>query len=112
MKCIFLYNSLDKKIIRNYDYIVKELSSMFTIDSFACNSLNELIDTIKNECAKYDVLLFSGGDGTFSYIVNEVYRINSEMRLAYIPSGTACDIAKNLGISKNVKKAIKIDYYK
>ena len=65
-------------------------------------------EEVSISCKKADVICFGGGDGTFNLVVNEVLKNETRPILAYIPSGTANDIASNLKISKNVKKAVKV----
>ncbi len=57
---------------------------------------------------KIDMILISGGDGTVNECVNGIADQKHRPKIAYIPSGTACDIAKTLGIPKKVDKALKI----
>ncbi len=66
-------------------------------------------EIVKEACyEKIDMLLVSGGDGTMNECVNGLATSRHKPKIAYIPSGTACDIAKTLGIPKNVDKALKI----
>ena len=59
-------------------------------------------------CGEYDSIIFSGGDGTFNDVCNCVSKNEMRPILGYIPSGTANDISKNLKLSKNFKKALKV----
>lgn len=64
---------------------------------------------VKESCyEKIDMILISGGDGTVNECVNGLAGQRFRPKVAYIPSGTACDIAKTLGIPKNVDKALEI----
>ena len=51
-------------------------------------------------------LLIVGGDGTMNEAINGIADF-SKVRLAYIPSGSANDLAKALGISSDVKKVVE-----
>lgn len=109
MKCIFLYNPALYKLKRNLSYIIKELSSKFDkVDVEEITSEDMMRDMVDKTCAHYDVLCFGGGDGTFNLVANEILKYETRPKLAYIPSGTANDIASNLKIPKNVKKALKM----
>lgn len=55
-----------------------------------------------------DLLIISGGDGTLHECINGLAEVESVPKVGYIPSGTACDIAGTLKISKNVQKAMDI----
>ena len=109
MKAIFLYNHNDYKVLRKLKYINKEFSSYFELYKNMCiNSLEELDKVIKEEVKEYDLLIFSGGDGTFNNVINNVIKYNIDIKIGYLPTGTANDIAHNLKISRHIKQAIKI----
>lgn len=111
MNCLFIYNpnSGRGKIKKKIAYIEEQLKKKFTeVTIYATKSSEDTCEAAANACGKYDVLIFSGGDGTFNEVlcgvsVNEVRPI-----LGYIPSGTVNDIARNLCISGNIKKALQI----
>ncbi len=110
MKCIFIYNpkSGKGKVFKKLDYIKQELSKKYTtVDIHETTSQQDTIQTAKNSCDKYDAIIFSGGDGTFNDITCGIAEMPNRPILGYIPTGTVNDIARNLGISKNIKKAVQ-----
>ena len=110
MKCIFIYNpkSGKGKVFKKLDYIKQELLKKYEIvDVHETTSQQDTIDTAKYSCEKYDAIIFAGGDGTFNDITCGIAEMPNRPILGYIPTGTVNDIARNLGISKNIKKAIK-----
>ncbi len=111
MKCIFIYNpnSGKGKVLKNKDYIIDQLLKKFdTVDVHATTSQKDTIETSKKACGIYDVIVFSGGDGTFNDVTCGIAEIDNRPLLGYIPTGTVNDIARNLKISKNIKKAVKV----
>lgn len=111
MKCLFLYNpkSGKGKIIKKLDYIIKTLEHRFqSVDVYETTSANDLIEVVKEKSTQYDAIIFSGGDGTFNDVTCGVAALEKRPVLGYIPTGTANDIARNLRISRNVKKALKV----
>ncbi len=111
MKCIFIYNpkSGRGKLLKHIDYICKELENKYDIvEIYATKSQEDTIRIAKESCGKYDALIFAGGDGTFNDVICGISSEPIRPVLGYIPSGTANDIAKNLKISKNYKKALKV----
>lgn len=111
MKCIFIYNpnSGKRKIKANIDYIESRLRERFTeVVIYETKSQKDLIDTAADSCDIYDAIFFSGGDGAFNNIIQGVMRKPNRPPLGYIPSGTVCDIGRNIGSSKNIKKALDI----
>jgi YegS/Rv2252/BmrU family lipid kinase len=111
MKCIFIYNpnSGKGKLLKKLDFIKNTLLKKYdTVDMYPTSSREDTINIAYEACTKYDEIIFAGGDGTFNDITNSVLRNDVRPPLGYIPCGTCNDIAKNLKISKNVKKALKV----
>ena len=111
MKCIFIYNpnSGKRKIKANIDYIESRLKERFQqVVIYETKSQKDLIDTAADSCDKYDAIFFSGGDGAFNNIIQGIMRKPNRPPLGYIPAGTVCDIGRNIGSSKNIKKALDI----
>lgn len=110
MKCIFIYNPKSGKgqVFKNINYIANELKKKFEIvDIHETISQQDTIDTAQKACDQYDAIIFSGGDGTFNDITCGIAAMDKRPILGYIPTGTVNDIARNLKISKNIKKAMK-----
>lgn len=55
----------------------------------------------------YDLIVFSGGDGTLNDMVNILMNQGCQTLLGYIPMGSTCDFAHSIGISKNPFLALK-----
>lgn len=111
MRCIFLYNPISGKgkIEKKVEYIKTQLLKKFDfVDIYETQSREDMINKAYDACDIYDYIIFSGGDGTFNDICNCVSNSNKRPILGYIPSGTANDIAKNLKISRNIKKALDV----
>jgi diacylglycerol kinase (ATP) len=109
MRVGFIYNpeSGSGKIERNSQYI---------IDAFT--NKGHVIDVLKTKKSldaknyaiesDHDMLLVAGGDGTLNEVVNGLMTKEQRPKIAYIPTGTVNDVAHMLGISMNVKKAVKL----
>lgn len=111
MKCIFMYNpnSGKGKIVRKLDLIETTLKSKYKeVTMYATKSGLDTREVAYESCTKYDAIIFSGGDGTFNEVLTGVSKQDIRPILGYIPSGTVNDIARNLGIPRNIKKALKI----
>lgn len=109
-KCIFIYNpkSGKGKVFKKLNYIIDKLKTKYDIvDVHETTSQEDTKESAKNACGKYDAIIFSGGDGTFNDVACGIAQVDNRPILGYIPTGTVNDIARNLGISKNIKKAIK-----
>lgn len=111
MRCIYLYNpkSGNGKILSKLNYIKNTLEKKYSeVVLYQTKSSEDTIETAKRACNEFDAIIFSGGDGTFNDVTCGVASQDIRPILGYIPSGTVNDIAKNLKIPKNVRKALKI----
>ena len=50
---------------------------------------------------EYDIVACIGGDGTLSEVMSGLMKLENPPKLAYIPMGTANDVATTLGLPKN-----------
>lgn len=109
-KIFFIYNpsSGKKNLTRRLHVIEKEIAKhcneYVTVKS---KSREFFLSEVRKACALYDLIIFSGGDGTFNLAANAIKDLENLPTFAYLPSGTTCDMAYNLGISKNIKKGIR-----
>ena len=112
MKCLFIYNPLsgkNKRLMKKMDYIEKKLKEKYDVlDIVPTQYAGHAIDLARNSCGKYDALIFSGGDGTFSEVVKGIGESKEAPTLGFIPSGTISDMANNYKIPRNIKKAIDV----
>lgn len=110
MKCIYIYNPVSGRGVDDYKlgYIIKNLHKKYdSVDVYQSKSPSDLTRLAKEACGKYDAIIFSGGDGTFNNVARGVSSQEVRPPLGYIPMGTSNDNARNLGIKKNVKKAVR-----
>ena len=111
MKCIYLYNpkSGKGKILSKVELIRKTLLTKFDeVVLYETKSAKDTIEASKKACNEFDAIIFSGGDGTFNDVTCGVAAQEKRPILGYIPSGTVNDIARNLRIPLNVKRALII----
>ena len=111
MKSIFVYNpeSGKGKIKQYKDYIIEKLSQKYgEIECVETEYAGHAHDLAKDAVGKYDYFFVSGGDGTINEVVNGFGGAENKPILGYIPSGTVNDVANSLGLSKNIKKCVKI----
>ena len=85
-----------------YKKLVLDFILKYT-QSFKCIGLDD-IKTI--DIYQYDTLFVLGGDGTINKLLP--YIVNSDIKLAIIPCGTANLLAAKLGLSANIGKTLKI----
>lgn len=110
MKCIFIYNphSGKGKISKHESFIVSELKKKYDVVSVAPTQYAGHAYTLATDaCTKYDCIIVGGGDGTLNEVINAIAKQETSPIIGYIPAGTVNDCARTLGISKNLKKAVK-----
>jgi len=112
MKCLFIYNPVsgkNKKLMKKMDYIEKKLKEKYeVVDIVPTQYAGHTIELAREACGKYDSLIFSGGDGTFSEVIKGIGESRRAPTLGFIPSGTVSDMANNYKIPRNIKKAINV----
>lgn len=111
MKCIFIYNPVSGKgkIAKKLEYIVSSLKEAYEeVEVYATKATGDMRRVARESVGVYDAIIFSGGDGSFNEVLQGIGDLDNLPQLGYIPSGTVNDIARTLGIPKNIKKALQI----
>ena len=105
-QAVFLYNTQSGKgkaarsveaictVFRAYGYEIEPRLIDFSANPFDGN------ETI-------DLMVVAGGDGTVNYVVNAMKRKGLDIPLGVIPSGTANDFARALGMSREPLEAAR-----
>lgn len=112
MKCLLVYNPVSghsKQFIKKLSYVEKELKKKYeVVDIVPTEYAGHGVELAKKSCGKYDTIIASGGDGTFSDVLKGLGENKQAPILGYIPSGSCGDIAYNHNIPHNIKKALKV----
>lgn len=111
-KCAIIYNpqSGRKLFESKLDYVIERVEqSGYEVDVRATAKPRHATEITKEVCdLGYDLIIVSGGDGTVHEVINGLCKKNDRIKIGYIPSGTACDLANTLKIPKNIDKALDI----
>lgn len=106
-KALLVYNPKSGNsnlILNNFDLITTKLLKkgiILTLYSIS-RDYDRLIEILKNE--KYDIVILSGGDGTLSRCLTDMYNENIEFpEIAIFPTGTSNDLAKSLNLGEKIK---------
>lgn len=112
MKCLLIYNPVSgrsRRFIKKLSYVEKELKKKYdVVDIKPTTYAGEAKVMAKEACGKYDVVIASGGDGTFSEVLNGIGENKNAPVIGYIPSGSCGDIANNHNIPHSIRKAVKL----
>ena len=87
--------------------IIQTFSSAgYEVTVYPTKSTLDAFNHVKEAEGIYDLIVCSGGDGTFNETIAAVMGFSSEKPpIGYIPSGTTNDFAVSLSIPKDMKKA-------
>jgi len=66
----------------------------------------EAIELARTASKKYEAVVAVGGDGTVNEVVNGI--VDTSAKLGILPIGSGNDYAKIVGLSKNLKKDLKV----
>ena len=111
MKCIFMYNPVSGrgKVRKRLHKIVRSLKEKYeTVDVYETKGRGDMTRVVREQAANYDAIVFAGGDGTVNEVVQGICESGMSPELGYIPTGTVNDVAHSLGISKKIRRALKV----
>ena len=106
-KALLVYNPKSGNsnlILNNFDLITTKLLKkgiILTLYSIS-RDYDRLTEILKNE--KYGIVILSGGDGTLSRCLTDMYNENVEFpEIAIFPTGTSNDLAKSLNLGEKIE---------
>lgn len=109
MRCLFLYNpnSGKGKIRKKLPLIERTLKTRYDeVMLYATKSAEDLKSKVAESAEEFDAIIVAGGDGTFHLVIDAIGE--REVKLGFLPAGTANDVARSLGIPTNTKKALQV----
>ncbi|NLW48908.1 MAG: YegS/Rv2252/BmrU family lipid kinase [Firmicutes bacterium] len=84
-------------------------SQNIQVQTFQLSRLNDheiLLQALSQ--IRFDLLIISGGDGTINFVVNLLLKNNISLPIGIIPAGTSNDLARNLKLPLDQKKAVDL----
>ena len=111
LNALVCYNPLSgkQKVGKKLEYIKEILGTKYSVvDVYATTGIGSLTEHLKMHGNEYDLIIVSGGDGTFNEAVTGLIDGNCHSSLAYIPGGTCNDVGTMLKLPRNIKKAMKM----
>ena len=110
MKTLFIYNpnGVHMQIKYNLYDVLNTLSKEYKdLVVYASTKTKDIINYVKKNGSKYELIIVSGGDGSLSEAVNGIMSLKKKPKLGYIPAGSTNDYASSLKLSKDMKKCAK-----
>lgn len=110
-KVKFIYNpfSGNKMIINKLDIIIKKYQmKKYVIIPYRIDEETSIEEAFYDIEDGYDHILIAGGDGTVDIIINHMKENDICIPIAILPTGTANDFAKTLGMSENIEDTLDI----
>jgi YegS/Rv2252/BmrU family lipid kinase len=107
-KVKFIYNpySGENTIISDIDKVIDvHQKHGYTVVPYRICFDYELTQAFLDIDDTYKYILVAGGDGTVDNVVNHMEKLNINLPISVLPTGTANDFAKFLGIPQDVEKA-------
>lgn len=109
-RAMLIVNPCAGRKIPNLDvaYIVLTLQKHgYVIKVYYTQRQGDATTLVKKYGSNFDTIICCGGDGTFHEVVNGVLTLDVDKPIGYIPTGTTNDFAKSIGISHEIREAVK-----
>ena len=110
-KLLFIFNPCSGKgQIKNklMDVIDTMVKAGYEVTVHSTQDREDAMRKVKEEAAKYDLVVCSGGDGTLDEAVTGMMQSEKKVPLGYIPAGSTNDFANSLKIPKDILKAAHV----
>ena len=107
-KVKFIYNpySGEKIIASQIDNVIKVHQKYgYEVVPYRISLQYNINNAFKDIDESYDYILVAGGDGTVDNVVNHMKKNSINLPIGILPTGTANDFAKFIGMPINVEKA-------
>lgn len=111
MKTLFIYNPHAGHVQIKYNLwdIVNTLSSVYKdLNIYSSTKQKDILNYVKRNGSKYDLIIISGGDGSLSETVNGLMKLEKKPKIGYIPAGSTNDYAASLKLPKDMKKCAEL----
>lgn len=110
-KLLFILNPRSGKgqIKENLADIVDILvKTGYEVTVYTTQCPKDAVNKTREEAARYDRIVCSGGDGTLDEVVTGMMLSEKKIPIGYIPAGSTNDFGNSLGIDKDMLKAAQI----
>ncbi|WP_372712906.1 YegS/Rv2252/BmrU family lipid kinase [Ilyobacter sp.] len=106
VKLIYNPYSGENSILKDLDSIFQVYQqSGYTVEPFRISFEARIEEAVENITDEYDHIIIAGGDGTVNQVINIIKKMEIDLPIAILPTGTANDFATCLGMPKNISEA-------
>lgn len=107
VKLIYNPYSGDKSIVKKLDMIFGIYQdSGYIVVPFRITKGVKIKKAFLDIDDSYDHILIAGGDGTVDTVVNKMKKLNIDVPIAILPTGTANDFSKLIGMSSDIETSL------
>lgn len=109
-KLLFIYNQhAGKAKIKNHLVAILDIFTKagYEVTARPTQFAGDARETVCRKIEEYDLIVCSGGDGTFDEVVSGIVDSGIQVPLGYIPAGSTNDFATSLKLSKSMPAAAK-----
>ena len=108
VKFIYNPNSGDKRIKNEIDRVIRIYQKYgYSVVPYRITRSRTNSDAFWDINDNYDHILLSGGDGTIDLLINTIKKLNINIPIAILPSGTANDFANAIKYPHDIRACIK-----
>lgn len=104
--CRIIYNPVTSGFSEeNLDKVCFELDKKYEVEKAKSEYKGHAIEIAKKSNEDSNLTISYGGDGTFGELIKGIYDEEQKTIISHIPIGTANDLQKNFGLSKDPAKS-------
>lgn len=111
LKYLLMYNPVSGKreFYKQVPYVIEYFRQLnLNLDVYESKCEKDLESKATEISGLYDVIMIAGGDGTINEVINGVMATIYRPSLAFLPAGTANDVASLLGFNKDIERSLDI----
>lgn len=111
MNCLIIHtpHAMKGNVNKYKTYIKQTLRQRFDEIHFMESKYRHHASVLASDaCGVYDCVIALGGDGTFNEVLNGIAEKENKPMVGFLPCGTVNDLARSLGISRKLNKALDV----
>lgn len=107
--CTVIYNPITSGFkLKNLDKVCLVLDKCYDVEPKKSEYSGHAEELTKYANQTSDLVISFGGDGTFGELISGIYNESQKALISHIPIGTANDLKRNFGLSKDPEKSAEL----